>query len=116
MNIDVKSRPFKSFSEFYPYYLSEHWNVNDRRMHYIGTTLTFVVLALALFKSLWFLWLIPIAGYGFAWAGHFFIEKNRPATFTYPFWSLLGDYKMYFSALTGKLPEQLQQAKKYVSV
>ena len=102
---------FESFSEFYPYYLSEHADPNCRRLHYIGTSLTLVFAGLGLFVSpFWFL-AMPLGGYFFAWIGHFFVEKNKPATFTYPFWSLLGDYKMYFSWLTGKLPAQLDDAQ-----
>jgi hypothetical protein len=111
----VENRPFKSFAEFYPYYLSEHMDPACRRLHYVGTTLSFILLALGVFVSPWFWLVIPFAGYGCAWVGHFFIEKNRPATFTYPLWSLIGDYKMYFSALSGKLPEQLKTAEKFTS-
>ena len=101
---------FGSFEEFYPYYLGEHANATCRALHYIGTSLTFVFLALGAFVSpLWLLGM-PIAGYFFAWVAHFFVEKNRPATFTYPLWSLRGDYKMYFSWLTGQLPAQLEAA------
>ena len=114
MAIDIKSRPFTSFDEFYPYYLSEHWDPACRRTHYIGTTLSFVMIALGIFVSPWFWLAVPFAGYGFAWYGHFFIEKNRPATFTYPLWSLISDYKMYFSAISGKLPAQLKNAERYV--
>lgn len=101
---------FTSFTEFYPYYLQEHAQPLCRSLHYVGTTLTFCLLAVALFNNPLWLAGIPLAGYGFAWVAHFFIEKNRPATFTYPWWSLKGDYKMYFSWLTGRLPEQLRAA------
>lgn len=101
---------FESFKEFYPYYLSEHSDPTCRILHYIGTTLTFVVFGFGiLIHPAWIL-AVPIVGYAFAWSGHFFIEKNRPATFTYPLWSLRGDYIMYFNWLSGKLPEQLKAA------
>ncbi len=104
------AKRFGSFAEFYPFYLGEHAKPLCRALHYIGTTLTLVAVALAImFGSQW-LWAVPVAGYGFAWVAHFFVEKNKPATFTYPFWSLLGDYKMYFSWLTGRLRQQLAQA------
>jgi len=115
MSMDISNRPFKSFAEFYPYYLSEHWQPACRVMHYVGTAFTFVFLILGIFVSLLFWLCIPLVGYGFAWISHAFIEKNRPATFTYPLWSLVGDYKMFFSALTGKLPAQLGEAEKYVT-
>jgi hypothetical protein len=73
---------FNSFAEFYPYYLSEHSNSICRRLHFIGTSLVIFILAVAIAKGAWLLlWTLPLAGYSFAWVGHFFFEKNRPATF-----------------------------------
>ncbi|AGE27113.1 MULTISPECIES: DUF962 domain-containing protein [Pseudomonas] len=98
-------RKFNSFAEFYPYYLSEHGNSTCRRLHFIGTTLVIGVLAYAIARgSLPLLIAVPIAGYGFAWIGHFFFEKNRPATFQHPFYSLLGDFVMYRDMILGKVP------------
>ncbi len=95
---------FRSFSEFYPYYLSEHRNATCRRMHFIGTTLVLAILVAMIATQQWWMGLLlPIAGYGFAWVGHFAFEKNRPATFTYPRWSLAGDFVMYWQLLTGKI-------------
>ncbi|ASM50277.1 hypothetical protein PESP_a2284 [Pseudoalteromonas espejiana DSM 9414] len=95
---------FNSFKAFYPYYLKEHRNVTCRRLHFVGSTLVLVVIAIALFKQLYgLLWLLPLIGYGFAWIGHFFFEKNRPATFKHPFYSLCGDWVMYKDILTGKI-------------
>jgi len=101
---------FTSFAEFYPYYLQEHAKPLCRALHYVGTTLTFGLLVAALVVHPLWLAAVPLAGYGFAWVAHFFVEKNRPATFTYPWWSLMGDYKMYFSWLTGRLSQQLLAA------
>jgi len=101
---------FQSFEEFYPYYLSEHANPVCRALHYLGTSIGFGFLAAGVFLSPWWLIGLPLSGYFFAWTGHFFIEKNRPATFSYPLWSLIGDYKMYFSWLSGRLPAQLAAA------
>jgi len=93
-----------SFKEFYPFYLSQHANKTCRLLHVIGTT---VVMALTLTSMLYLnpilLIFVPIAGYGFAWVGHFFFEKNKPATFKYPLWSLKSDFKMYFDILSNKL-------------
>lgn len=95
---------FETFAQFYPYYLSEHSDRRSRVLHYIGSTLTLVTLALAVFKGpLWLLAFAPIGGYFFAWVGHFFLEKNKPATFEHPLWSLMGDYKMLWQAVTGTL-------------
>src|SRR3954451_13535129 len=95
---------FKSFADFWPYYLSEHSRPATRVLHCVGTLLALGLVALLITMGKW--WLFPIAivpGYAFAWAGHFLIEKNRPATFTYPLWSFMGDWKMLGLMLTGKL-------------
>jgi hypothetical protein len=96
---------FNSFAEFYPYYLAEHGNSTCRRLHFIGTTLVIGILAYALGRgSPGLLLAVPVAGYSFAWIGHFFFEKNRPATFQHPFYSLLGDFVMYRDMILGKVP------------
>jgi len=99
------TREFKRFADFYPYYLGEHSNSTCRRLHFIGTSLVILILVLAVVATAWW-WLIalPVAGYGFAWVGHFFFEKNRPATFKHPLYSLLGDFVMYRDMLRGKVP------------
>jgi hypothetical protein len=95
---------FNSFSQFYPYYLGEHENRICRRLHFVGSTLVILVVIAALVtgQPRW-LWLAPVAGYGFAWVGHFFFEKNRPATFKHPLYSLWGDWVMYAQILRGKI-------------
>jgi hypothetical protein len=96
---------YSSFAEFYPFYLTEHGNRSCRRMHFIGSSLVIVVIALAMLSGqLRWLWLAPVAGYGFAWIGHYVFEKNRPATFRHPLYSLLGDWVMYGQMLRGKIP------------
>ncbi|MDU0111451.1 DUF962 domain-containing protein [Psychrosphaera aquimarina] len=100
-----------SFNEFYPMYLREHSNPVCRALHYIGSFLVLVVLYIALTTSEYkLLWLLPVIGYGFAWVGHFFIEKNRPATFTYPFYSFIGDWVMLKDFLTGQISNKLKDA------
>lgn len=95
---------FNSFADFYPYYLSEHANLVCRRLHFIGSWLVLLIIA----ASIWLadpmlLIALPVVGYGFAWVGHFFYEKNKPATFKYPIYSLIGDWVMFWHILTGKL-------------
>lgn len=98
------SKNFRTFQEFYPFYLSEHSNKACRLLHVIGTSMVFVIAILAIsIRKPWLWLLVPVAGYGFAWAGHFFFEKNRPATFKHPLWSLRSDFKMYFEILGGRL-------------
>lgn len=98
------SRKYTAFREFYPFYLSEHANRMNRRLHFIGLTLALVLVAVAVMS--WRAWPLAVAfilGYGFAWAGHHFFEKNRPATFKYPFYSFMGDWVMYKDVWTGKI-------------
>ena len=98
------SAPFSSFHDFYPFYLSEHRNRTSRRLHFIGTALVIAVAASMLATANWWLApLLPLCGYSFAWAGHFFFEKNKPATFRYPLWSLIGDFVMFRDILVGKI-------------
>jgi len=96
---------FGSFAEFYPYYLSEHRDRTCRRLHFAGSTVALVCLILLVFTgNLWWLLGAAVSGYAFAWVGHFGFEKNRPATFRHPFYSLLGDWVMYRDIWTGKIP------------
>lgn len=100
--MDIKQ--YKSFTDFYPFYLSEHSDPTCRRLHFAGTLLALLFLLFFLFTLNWkALLAMLVCGYGFAWAGHFFFEKNRPATFHYPLYSLLGDFVMAKDILTGKI-------------
>ena len=100
----VDAKLYGSFTEFYPFYLGEHRNAICRRMHFVGSTLVILAFVEAALSGDW-RWLppIPLLGYGFAWIGHFFFEKNKPATFRYPLYSLIGDWTMYRDMLTGKV-------------
>ena len=98
------SQRYQSFREFYPFYLSEHANPTCRRLHFVGTTLVIAFLATAILtRNAWWLLGALVAGYGCAWIGHFFFEHNRPATFTYPVYSFIGDWVMFKDLLTGKI-------------
>jgi hypothetical protein len=95
---------YRHFAEFYPYYLTEHSNRTCRRLHFVGSSLSLVCLALLITTgNLWWLLAGVVIGYAFAWVGHFFFERNRPATFKYPFFSLAGDWVMWKDMLTGKI-------------
>jgi hypothetical protein len=97
---------FETFEAFYPYYIDEHSQPNTRRLHVIGTGLAILCLSQVVMWGViggfnYLVWAV-ILGYGFAWAAHYFVEKNKPATFTYPAWSLMGDFKMFWEVVTRK--------------
>ena len=96
---------FSSFRDFYPFYLGEHHNRTCRRLHFAGSLGVLVLVVLAFVeRSGWYLPSALLCGYGFAWIGHFFFEKNRPATFRHPFYSFVGDWAMFKDILSGKIP------------
>ncbi|MEO8011697.1 MAG: DUF962 domain-containing protein [Dokdonella sp.] len=95
---------FASFREFYPFYLSEHADRTCRRLHFAGTSLVVGIVVLAITSgNAWWLTLAPVAGYGFAWVGHFVFEKNKPASFKQPLYSFVGDWVMYWDILRGRI-------------
>jgi hypothetical protein len=99
----MPNRKYNSLKEFYPFYLAEHSHPTSRVLHFIGTFLVLALLVMAiLVQNWWLLAFIPVTGYGFAWVGHFFFEKNKPATFQYPGYSLASDFILFFHLLTGK--------------
>ena len=102
----------KSFEEFWPHYVAEHSQPATRTLHAIGTTVGLACVAALVARKKWKL--LPLAfipGYGAAWAAHFFIEKNRPATFDHPLWSFVADYKMIGLMLTGKMEEEIERLR-----
>ena len=95
---------YASFRDFYSFYLTEHSNRTSRRLHVIGSTLVLAVFIAVIVSQRWmWLWALPVLGYGFAWVGHYFFERNRPATFTYPLYSFIGDWVMWWQVVTGRL-------------
>jgi hypothetical protein len=102
---------FESYEQFWPFYVSQHLHATNQRLHFAGTSLVLVCAALAVVSSPLWLAATPIAGYGFAWLGHFVFERNRPATFSYPFWSLRGDFRMYRLLLLGRMAPEISRAR-----
>jgi hypothetical protein len=101
---------YASFEEFWPFYVSQHRDATNRTLHFVGTSLVLVCLALGVLVDPLLLLAAPFCGYGFAWVGHFFFEKNRPATFRYPLWSLRADFRMYRLMLLGRMRPELERA------
>lgn len=95
------------FRDFWPYYLQEHARPGTRAMHYTGTSLVLLLLLLLPFSGWGTAWLLPIAGYGFAWVSHGLIERNRPATFRHPVWSLRADFVMWYRFMVGHMKRDL---------
>jgi hypothetical protein len=97
--------PFRSFGDFYPFYLTEHRHPTSRRLHVVGTSLALTLLLASLATGVWWLALSAVvSGYAFAWVGHFFFEHNKPATFKYPGFSLLGDLRLWWDTVRGRVP------------
>lgn len=105
----VKTR-FRTFEEFWPFYVGEHAKSATRTLHFVGTNLGLVNLAFAvIFLQPWYLLSGLVCGYGFAWVAHFFVEKNRPATFTYPAWSFRGDFRMFGLMWRGRMTDEVNR-------
>ena len=105
----------QSFDEFWPFYVCEHKKKLTRQLHFVGTTLALSAVAGGLVtRHKWLLAVAPVVGYGPAWFSHFVIEKNRPATFKYPKWSLMADFIMWGKMLAGTMDEEVEQILKII--
>lgn len=107
----MTTKRISAYREFFPFYLREHSQPRTRVMHYCGTSVEIACLAaLVVTRNPWWILGALLGGYGFAWAAHLFVEHNKPATFTHPIWSYIGDHHMALLALTGKLKPRLRAA------
>jgi len=106
----TERRRFASYEEFWPFYLREHSDSITRALHFTGTNLALAAILAGILLTPWWLLVALPAGYLFAWTGHLFFERNRPATFTYPLWSLRADFRMWGYMWRGRLGEQLRRA------
>jgi hypothetical protein len=111
----AKEYKYKTLSEFYPYYLTEHQDPISRALHFIGTGgFIFICIYAIVTQNWWLLLLGPVCGYGFAWVGHFVFEKNKPATFVYPVYSLSSDFIMFFHIITFQIGRKLKESKEKI--
>jgi hypothetical protein len=112
MDSTTNTGRFTSFAEFWPFYVQEHSRPATRVVHFLGSTLAVVLVIVAIVGQWWWLLLaVPLVGYGFAWASHFGIEHNRPATFKYPLWSLAADWKMWLLMLSGQMGKEVERVR-----
>jgi hypothetical protein len=100
---------FATYKAFWPHYVNEHRQKSGRNLHFLGTSLGLLFVFLGVTESPWFLVLAPFVGYGFAWVAHLFVEKNRPATFTYPVWSLIADFHMFALMCAGRMDREVSR-------
>jgi hypothetical protein len=101
-----------SYREFWPFYVSQHLKAGTRLLHFIGTTAAILCIIAAIASHDWWLLLIaPFVSYGPAWIAHFFVERNKPATFTYPLWSLIGDFHMYGLMWAGRMEREIRRLR-----
>lgn len=106
----MKENNFRTIDEFYPFYLNQHRNSTNRKLHYIGSIIALLIIYICILFSKWKCILFSLVfGYGFAWFGHFFYEKNKPATFKYPLYSLICDYVMLWRYVSGNLDEDFNK-------
>jgi hypothetical protein len=98
-----------TYKAFWPFYVGEHQSKLNRNLHFLGSSLALLCILFGLLFSAWFFLAAPFAGYAFAWAGHFFVEKNRPATFQYPLWSLIADYQMFLFMCMGRMDREVKR-------
>lgn len=107
----MAEREYGTYAEFWPFYLREHSRPATRAFHYVGTALGLACVLYGLSTgNFWWLLGLPLCGYFFAWVSHFTVERNRPATFTYPLWSLVSDFRMFFLFVAGRLEPELRRA------
>ena len=109
----MSEKRYQSFSEFWPFYVREHSRAGTRLLHLIGIATGLTTMIYFIATGRWYLFLLGlIPGYASAWLGHLLIEHNKPATFEYPLWSFMGDYKMVALMLTGRIGDELRKAER----
>ncbi len=109
--VEMKERQFSSYEDFFLFYLTQHSDARNRALHVTGTVASALfIAAMFLVRHPWYALLWPVIAYGFAWTGHFLIERNTPATFGHPFWAFISDFRMVWLMFTGQLNARLEEA------
>lgn len=111
-DMEIDNKRIENYHEFWDFYVREHSEPLTRYLHFIGTSLGIILLVWFIVRGTWYYFpLCLIVGYAFAWISHFFVEHNKPATFKYPLWSFISDYKMVWFMITGKMDAELERAR-----
>ena len=106
----MEEKRYGTFEEFWPFYVQQHSKKATRMFHFVGTTAAVATLLTGvILRKRWMMLVAPVLGYGPAWISHFFIEKNKPATFTYPLWSLRADFVMWKKIVTGQMDAEVER-------
>ena len=107
----MSEQPIRTYGEFWPYYVNAHRHPLTRALHFIGTSLAIFCLVAVVVGMIdsWFLLAVPVIAYGFAWAAHFIVEKNTPATFGHPLWSLVSDVRMIGLMCVGRMAKEVER-------
>lgn len=104
------AQEFRDFEDFWPFYVREHSDPTNRKLHFVGTTAAMGLLAAGvLTRKTWLLLAAPVVGYGFAWVGHFGFQKNKPATFQHPIWSFRADLRMWSMIAAGTMDAEVER-------
>lgn len=102
-------RPIATYKAFWPYYVSQHQNKLNRNFHFVGTTFALACVYLGMAWDAWFFAFAPLSGYAFAWFGHLVFERNLPATWKYPLWSLMADFQMFAYMCAGRMDREVKR-------
>lgn len=108
----MSDRQITNYAEFWDFYVREHSQPLTRILHFTGTSLGILLLVWLIGRGVWYYFpLCFVVGYAFAWTAHFFVEHNKPATFKYPFWSFVSDYKMMWLMMTGGMNAEVERVR-----
>ncbi len=106
----MADQEFRTFEEYWTFYVKEHQTKANRVLHFVGTTAAMACVAGGLLtKRRWLLAVAPVVGYGPAWIGHYFLEGNRPASFDHPLWALRADLVMWSKMVRFQMDDEVER-------